>query len=199
MSYDTLDHTDTDRDEADDLTLTADQYDTGESTDLDDADSYLGEADEDETAESGATASSARPAARAITRAQVRRIVAKTLEVAEAPEDTRKVASALLGCTSAVADLSASIVLAKRGVLAPVTDVKALAAADPLEAGIDAATMGRDRIKAMWTLLTALGALKSDLPASDPKAALALVKTIHTLDEMTNLALDEAVALVKKA
>lgn len=143
-----------------------------------------------------AAKSTARPAP---SKAVVKRIVAKVAEVTDAPEETRRVAAALLGCSTDVSELSVAILTAPRAALGPVHDLTAIGESDPMEAGVVAATMGKDRIKAVWSLLVALDVAKGTPPASIAKAAIALAKTVFALDEIVKCELEAAIALVKKS
>lgn len=133
-----------------------------------------------------------------LTRVQIRRIAVKAEEVADAEPRLREIAAELVGSGSGLADLTTAIMAAEKSVQ-PVADLTMIAESDPMEAGVNAGTLGRARLRAVWSLLRVLGAVgKTNLSTSDAKAAIAVAKGVFGLDDIAKAELDAAVALLKK-
>ena len=117
-------------------------------------------------------------------RSFARRIAVKAMEIAAAPEPDRNTLAGLLGCPPDVVSLTAEVMGAPRGAATrAVTDLDEIAAADPMEAPIKVATMGRDRERALWNLLASLGVVGSSPPLNEFKQALATAKAVFAVDE----------------
>ncbi|GAB2733812.1 hypothetical protein [Nocardioides pakistanensis] len=139
------------------------------------------------------------PAKRGLDRGAIRRIAVKAQEVTETEETITGLAAHLLGCGTGLADLTTAIMSAPRSATAPISDLTTIAEADPMEAGVIAAEMGRDRIKAVWNLLAALGAGSSGaMPSANVKAAIAVAKAVFALDEDKKADLESVRALLRK-
>lgn len=137
-------------------------------------------------------------------RALIRRAAAKTVEVIDAGEETRKLAAILLGCSADPADLAASIMTAPRAsgsVLSDLDEIaEALAGEDSWEAGIIAASLERGAQKDLWTLLYALDAVGAPTaPVAAPKAGRAIVKAVESLSEESRAGLSAAGELIKRS
>jgi len=112
-------------------------------------------------------------------RAFARRIAAKALEISAATEPDRAMLAGLLGCDNDVVTLTIEVMNAPRGAATrAVTDLDHVAAADPMEAPIRVATLTRDRQRALWNLLTTLGAVSTGPPQNEFKHALATAKAV---------------------
>lgn len=147
----------------------------------------------------GAASPSGRGAAsRGMSRAAIRRIATKAQEVTETDERVVALAASILGSGTGLGEITTAIMAAPRGATAAITDLDLIVTADPLEAGIIATAMGRDRLRAVWGLLNALADSESNLPAAAPKAALAVVKAALTLDEVAQAEIAAVSALLKK-
>ena len=95
--------------------------------------------------------------------------------------------------------LTAEVMGAPRGAATrAVTDLDEIAAADPMEAPIKVATLGRDRQRALWNLLASLGVVGSSPPLNEFKQALATAKAVFAVDEATRRRLAGAVALARR-
>ncbi|MGW8431302.1 hypothetical protein ACWGJ9_09260 [Curtobacterium citreum] len=156
------------------------------------------EDDEDDEADTPKKTSPRRNAAK--DRALVRKTVAKVLEVQAAERDLVNVAASILGVNpDNTADLTVAIVTANSRDLQVVTDLKTILDADALEAGVTATGLGRARLRAVWKLLAGLGGVTGEMPSSDAKAAIALVKALHAGDSAAiRLRVDDAVDLLRK-
>lgn len=157
---------------------------------------------EDDAAESGNGAAKAKNQAKS-NRALFRRVAAKALEVQSASDDTRALAASLLGSSDDVVDLTAAIMTAPRSATAALTDIEELSAAlidAPWEAGITATSMGRPRLRAVWSLLHTLGTVGTPAaPASDAKAANAVLKALNGLGADSKTELTAAGDLLKRS
>lgn len=132
-------------------------------------------------------------------RAAIRRVASKAQEVSETDERIVGIAAHLLGSGTGLADLTTAIMSAPRSVTAPVNDLNAIAESDPMEAGVNAAAMGRDRIKAVWNLLAALGSgSTAPMPTANAKAAIAVAKAVFALDDSAKSDLSAVSALLRK-
>ena len=95
--------------------------------------------------------------------------------------------------------LTAEVMGAPRGAATrAVTDLDEIAAADPMEAPIKVATLGRDRQRALWNLLASLGVVGSSPPLNEFKQALATAKAVFAVDEAIRRRLAGAVALARR-
>ncbi|MCU6479109.1 hypothetical protein [Arthrobacter sp. A2-55] len=132
-----------------------------------------------------------------------RRVAAKALEVQEASATSRTLAASVLGSTDDVADLAASIMLAPRGSSTPLSDVDEIATAlqdAPWEAGVIATALERGRLKAVWTLLHALGVIDgSTPPPAAAKAGMTIVKGVNALTEDHKIELLATAELLKRS
>ena len=77
-----------------------------------------------------------------------------------------------------VTELTVAVLTATPKDLLVLTDAASVANADPVEAGIVAAALGRGRLRHVWKLFASIGTVSGDLPASDAKAAIALVHAL---------------------
>lgn len=165
-----------------------------DAIDLDDDSDGAGSGD-------GATGSAAQAAAvrRGLNRGAIRRIAAKAEEVTKTKERIVEIAASLLGCGTGLAEITTAIMAAPRTAQSPIADLKIVAEADAMEAATFAAGMGRDRVKAMWSLLAALGAgPNGNMPSALPKASIALAKSIFALDDIAKAEIEAVSTLLKK-
>ncbi|WIB65551.1 hypothetical protein [Curtobacterium sp. MCBD17_040] len=132
-------------------------------------------------------------------RALVRKAVAKVLEVQASEPGLVQVAASILGVNAAnTADLTVAIITANARDLQVVNDLKTILDADALEAGVTATALGRARLRAVWKLLAGLDGVSGEMPSSDPKAAIALVRALHAGDSAAIRGrVDAAVALLR--
>ncbi len=131
-------------------------------------------------------------------RSFARRVAAKAVEIAAAPEPDRKTLAGLLGCPADVVTLTAEVMGAPRGAATrAVSDLDSIAAADPMEAPIKVATLSRDRQRALWNLLASLGVAGSTPPLNEFKQALAAAKAVFAVDAATRKRLAGAVTLAR--
>lgn len=139
---------------------------------------------------SGASAKR-KPKAGGISKAQVRKIVTKALEVEITSSDTRHLAASVLGISNDTTDLVAAIFANSKGASAVFDDINEIVEADLMEVAIIAASLGRERMKAVWKVLTILEAATSPLHASDAKAGLAIAKAVKSLNNEQTGALSD--------
>jgi hypothetical protein len=132
-------------------------------------------------------------------RSFARRVAAKAVEIAAAPEPDRTTLAGLLGGPAVVVTLTAEVLGAPRGAATrAVSDLDLIAAADPMEAPIKVATLSRDRQRALWNLLASLGVAGSTPPLNEFKQALAAAKAVFAVDAETRKRLAGAVALARR-
>lgn len=132
-------------------------------------------------------------------RSFARRVAAKAVQIAAAPEPDRVTLAGLLGCPADVVTLTAEVMGAPRGAgTRAVSDLDGIAAADPMEAPIKVATLSRDRQRALWNLLTSLGVAGSNPPLNEFKQALATAKAVFAVDADTRRRLAGAVTLARR-
>lgn len=132
-----------------------------------------------------------------LTRAQVRRIVSKTLEVQAAPEDIRALVAAALGVDDELNDLVPAIVSSNKQSIAVFSEINEISAADPMEAVVLAASHDRDRLRAMHRVLQQVGAADvATLSPADVKAGMTIAKAAQSLNYEQVSCLTGAAALV---
>ncbi|KQP63009.1 hypothetical protein [Nocardioides sp. Leaf285] len=139
--------------------------------------------------------------ARPNNRALIRRVANKAQEILDTDTVVRSMTAGMLGVTDNVGDLTLAIMTADRTCAQPIDDLYRIAEADSFEAATVTGALGRERMKAVWALLDAFDAAPSaTVPASNPKAALALAKHVLTKIDMAELRtdLDRVLALLRK-
>lgn len=185
-----------DPDAAIDAEISGDQEADELEADLDSDENSADEASE------GAGAGKGKAAAKP-SRSLFRRVAAKTIEVQEATVTVRALAAAQVGGADDVVELVASIMSATRGSASPLTDIEAIQdgiVSEPWGVGITATSMGRVRLKAIWTLLHTMGIVGTPAPpASDAKAGLAVVKAVNDLTDDHKLELVASGELLKRS
>lgn len=159
------------------------------------------EVDHDEDHEDEGHSASEREANRNRNTRLIRRVSAKAEEVLNASEGARTVAANLVGSSTDLADLTASIMTPGRSNMQPWNDLQKLAEDDPFEAAVTASDFGTARIKRVWALLDSMGLVDTKgLPANQSKAAVQLARTVHQLDmDDVRSDLDEVVELLKRS
>ncbi|MBG0738700.1 hypothetical protein IV500_04600 [Paeniglutamicibacter antarcticus] len=132
-----------------------------------------------------------------------RRVASKTIEVQEASPTVRSLAAAQLGSSDEVIELVTSIMVAGRASTSPLGDIETIQHAiknDPWSVGITATALGRTRLKSIWSLLHALGAVGTPTPpASDVKAGIAVAKAVNDLSGDNRLELIASAELLKRS
>lgn len=132
-------------------------------------------------------------------RALILRTARKTLELHQADALTRSLLSAILSTTTGADDLAYAAIIGGAKSIQPAVDALSIIDADALEAGIHAAALGRNRLRAVWRVFGELDVVSGEAPASDAKAAIALVRAIHEGDTTSLRAdIEAAIVLTKK-
>lgn len=128
-----------------------------------------------------APAAKSRRGGRSTDRQVARRAGALAVKLARQDETQLAPLAAALSLppSAAVAEIAAVAVTASAKDLQPLSDFEQVIGADPLEAGVVAAALGRARLKAVWRLVSTLGLIGAEMPSSDAKAAIALVRAVH--------------------
>lgn len=140
-----------------------------------------------------------RPVDRTRTKAFARRVAAKALQIEAADEADRAALSALLGVTGDTADLTVAVMTGERTAIVTAGDVERIASADPFSAAVTAQETGRARMKAVASLLHALGETGSaSLNGSDAKAAIAVAQGVHRMSETAKQRLARASSLARR-
>lgn len=137
-----------------------------------------------------------------LTRRSIRTIVdlTKALDRALVPHEVVTVAAVALGVARPDApdatELISRILLSDEKVT-PIADVIRLAAVDPLDLALEVLSLERDGIKAVWSVLEALGATDGGrLPQADTQAAR---RTAQVLSRLSPQAIATAQAAVEFA
>ena len=171
-----------------------------------DVNNDLDESADDEIDESEGTGASAGPRAVAAkpNKAFIRKVAAKALEVADAPDSTRTLAAALLGSGEETVELTAAIMVAGRGAGQPLADISEIVTVlkgdEPWEAGVVATSLDGARQKAVWNILHTRGAVGTPTPPKSlPKAGSAIVKAINGLTDADKSGLSAAGDLLKRS
>lgn len=136
----------------------------------------------------------AKAPAAGLSRTSVRRVAAKAQEIAELIAEAHPAvpaAATLLKCGESITDLTTAIMLAPRTAATALNDLVEISDLEGVEAGIMAASLDKDRVRAVWALLGSISAsFTENMPSNEMKAALALVRGISalTVDDQVNLA-----------
>lgn len=132
-------------------------------------------------------------------RALIRRVANKSVELAQAQtdaEDEVALLASLLGSGTETAELTVAVMTAPRGATSVLGDVRDFATSEDAERAVLALTMGKSKMKSLWSVLDHLGVVSGAMPASDAKAALALSKV--NLDSNALTRIDRVSELAKK-
>lgn len=168
--------------------------DMPEDTEVDEAPDEVDGADEAPETESKATTSTRG----GMSRAAIRRIASKAQEVSETDERIVEVTASILGTGTGLAEVTTAIMAAPRSVAAPVNDLTMVAQSDMMEAAINAAALGRDRLRAVWNLINALTGSSTAIPSANAKAALAVAKASFALDDVAKAEVEAVSELLRK-
>lgn len=173
--------------------------------DLEDDLDQVGHAGGDEETgepEAGSEGNGARGARSGISRAAIRRILTKGEQVRKADKATTEAAAAVLSTSTDTIDLTTAIMTADRATSRVFADYTKIAEADPFEAAVVAIDLGLPRLRAVHSLLAALGSTSAaTLPASEAKAGMALARQVHDLRSDTAVAhkIEKVITLLKKS
>ena len=127
-----------------------------------------------------------------LTKTVTRRVVSKTLEVHSAAATIRDTASAILSAPNDTSEI-VSAIFATKNLSSVFNDIDKIANSDPMEAAVVAASLGRERMKAVWKVLTVIGAANgSALHSSDAKAGLAIARAAVAITAEQAVALADA-------
>lgn len=173
---------------------------TAEPEHLDDEALDLGESDED--ADSGKSKARTQAQSKGRDKTLIRRTVRKMLDVQGAEDDVRHVAASLLSKDEAdVEGLVVTILTGdSRKTNQPMSDLEDLMEADAIEMSANATALGKDRLKALWSLLGDLGKAEGSLPAGIAPAAIQIAKIISKdVSDDDMLTLTAVADLMKKA
>ena len=124
-------------------------------------------------------------------RVKVRRIATKYGELMNASPAHLELLSRALNVANNPVDLTIAVITGAKDGLAALNDTLALTGPqDPYEAIVNAISLGRPRIKGVWSVLAEIGAVSGPFPASDVKAGGAIAKAAGDLgqDELDEIA-----------
>ena len=154
----------------------------------------------DDVAPVPATSAAPRPTKKAgLDRSAVRRIIAKYEELDSANTEHLELLSIALGVQNTAADLTAAVILGSRNSLTGLTDTLALALQeDAFECIVSAISLGRPRIKGVWSVLAEMGLVSGSIPPADIKAGGAIAKAVAALAEANKTEIAAVLALAKK-
>jgi hypothetical protein len=133
-------------------------------------------------------------------RTLIRRTALKFQELSEQPSGDLGLLASILGTSTSVVDLTIAVMTSSAKDTEITSDTVAIMDADLVEAAVEAAALGRPRVKGVWAFLTQLGVLHQEMPASDAKAAVALVRAMREGLDPSELRsrIDAALLLLKK-
>ena len=151
----------------------------------------------DDAAPADTTAKKSNPAR---DRALIRRVANKAEELTRTDPDRLSLIVAVLGgAGSGLADLTTSIMAASSKDTQAFGDAINVIDADPMEAGVIATALGKIRLRTLWRLFVAMNVVAGEAPASEPKAAIALVRAIRANDvDVLRAQIHSALELLKK-
>lgn len=129
-------------------------------------------------------------------RALVRRTAAKFADLLTVAEDERALLAGVLGVSPSVQDLTVAIINGGARDAQPAMDTLAVIEADEFSAAVEAAALGRPRLKAVWQLAHRAGLVPADMPAADAKAAITVARALHSAPDF-RARLDAAVARIR--
>lgn len=159
----------------------ATSYSADEVDDRDDA-----EDSEDEAREaSGSGAKRTGGKKRSNDRSLIRRVAAKTVELADANERQRGVLASLVGGKSDdIVALTTAVMTAERSALAPLNSlVQVLDTDGELDQAITVMGLASEgKLKDVWAVLVATGSVTGSLPTNDTKATKHVVEQLRVLD-----------------
>lgn len=191
--YDDRDNLSSDQVEDDDLGLDLDE-DSSEAPE---------NSTEPQTPARGAARRSARPRAAGLTRAAVKRVLAKSEQVASASPESRALAASLLSVSDDPAEITIAILTSARGAGSAITDVIELAEqakVDVTDALVEIASKPKDRFRAVHALLVQLSSeVPATLPPSETKAAAVLAKAAAKIDVVDLASLSEVTDLLRRS
>lgn len=171
------------------------------------------ESQEESQEESGGSGSGRAAGSATANRNLIRRVATKTVEVIEAAPAEIAVVANLLGLSTslvpadgqrltgeAAASITTAIMTAPRSAATALGDLASIASAEGADQGIVAMTLGRSRMRGVWSLLGSLGikGFSSSIPAVDAKAARALVSGVASLSAKEASTLEAARTLLRK-
>ena len=175
------------------------------------AEEDLDEDIDDETDETEGESTSASTAARrartetgarrpGVRRAEVRRDIAKYLQLAAVDTGDLELLGTLYGVRADAVELTVAVMAGSRASLSAVSDLRDIAEADPFEAPLVAASLGTQQLKAVHSLLVTLDAASTkDLPGGAvTKAAGRVARDVHGLDAQARERLDRVLGLTKR-
>lgn len=113
-------------------------------------------------------------------RSLIRRTASKAQELAGADAEHLELLGVVLSCGTGLSDLTTTVMTSSAKDAQSLSDALEILDSDQLEAGITAASLGRHRLRQLWKLFGALDVVSGDAPASDAKAAIALVRAVNS-------------------
>lgn len=131
----------------------------------------------------------------ALTKPQVRKIADKMDDIRRATPAVRDLAMSVIGVSSPK-DLLVHVFTANPKDVNILAEIDSIAKADPMDAVVNTMELGKDQMKAIWKILTALGLVRGSLNQSEPKAAKAIAQAVHGMPFAQKEELTSAAALL---
>jgi hypothetical protein len=132
-------------------------------------------------------------------RANVRRIASKYDELTRASAEHLELLSTALNVPNSSVDLTVAIITGSRSGLSALNDTLALSVpGEPYDLIVAAISLGRQRIKGVWSVLAEMGAVNGQVPAGDVKAGGAIAKAAGSLSQENIDEITAVLTLAKK-
>lgn len=133
-----------------------------------------------------------------LSKATIRRVLAKADEIAAADESTVDLLSATLGTGKDPADLIAAIFSATKRDFAVLDDAKALLSKNKHEVAIEFLTLKSDQRRSMWAVLASFDLVPDSMPGVDAQAAMTVVEALDGDLFTITTQIESALALAAK-
>lgn len=132
-------------------------------------------------------------------RANVRRVALKYDELTRASAEHLELLSTALNVPNSTVDLTIAIITGTRSGLSALNDTLALSVpGEPYDLIVAAISLGRPRIKGVWSVLAEMGAVNGQVPAGDVKAGGAIAKAAGSLSQENIDEITAVLTLAKK-
>ncbi|GEL47770.1 hypothetical protein CHO01_28860 [Cellulomonas hominis] len=132
-------------------------------------------------------------------KASVRRVGAKVIQLQGADDQDLMVLASLYGVEPDPLEVTVAVMTSDRSALMPVRDLTDIAKATGFAAMVTAQEKGRGRMKAVHALLTALGgASTGSLNGNDAKASMVIAQDVLALPKSAKESLDRVLDLARR-
>jgi hypothetical protein len=149
--------------------------------------------------EPASNSTKSKKAAGAIDKALVRRIAAKYEELGAANPEHLELLSTALSVPNTTIELTVAVITGGRLGLVALTDTLDLHQnKDPYDGVLAGISLGRARIKGVWSVLAEIGAVSGGIPNADVKAGGAIARAAADLDSVNVEEIAAVLALAKR-